>query len=130
MPKTRAFLTSQPSMALRAAEVPDDFEDTAAVGRTMRETALELEDHGQVIRKNRENCVALLRDVARYVETWKWTVTREKAIYHTLNLFTADVPTVLRAEGWVVASARDTVAARVAMARASVWLRCSRAHAT
>ena len=55
----------------------------------------------------------MLRDVARYAANWRRTVAREKAVFHTLNLFTADVPGVLRAEGWVVASAREAVAAAV-----------------
>ena len=55
--------------------------------------------------KNRELRLALCSRLARRYSEWKAVVLREKAIYHVLNLFRADVSGMLRGEGWIVASA-------------------------
>jgi V-type H+-transporting ATPase subunit a len=62
------------------------------------------------MRKNKIDMTVLLKELAKYHEVWRWTVMREKSVYHTLNHFMADVSGVLRAEGWVVSSAREQVA--------------------
>ena len=50
----------------------------------------------------RQNRLEMCTVLADHVTEWTWTVLREKTIYHTLNLFKADVSGMLRAEGWIV----------------------------
>ena len=60
---------------------------------------------GQNRRQSRRACL----DVAKDLQQWTFSVRREKAIYHTLNLFRTDLSGMLRAEGWVVAAALNGV---------------------
>ena len=55
----------------------------------------------------------LCRDLAETLESWKWSVLQEKATYHALNMFRADVSGMLRAEGWVIKEALASVRAAV-----------------
>ena len=50
------------------------------------------------------------------------TVLQEKAIYHVLNLFRADVSGMLRAEGWIVATAEAEARASVTRIHAAMDL--------
>lgn len=45
-------------------------------------------------------------DVALHLETWLWSIRREKSIYHTLNLFKNDVAAghFLHGRGWVLSA--------------------------
>jgi len=69
----------------------------------------ELNQSSHILRRNRESCVLLCRELAEHYESWKWSVLQENATYHTLNTFKADVGGMLRGEGWVVKSALDNV---------------------
>jgi V-type H+-transporting ATPase subunit a len=62
----------------------------------------ELEDAKRILDKNTEARVRMGIDVAQYVEEWLWVVRREKATYHTLNLFRSDVGNFLRGQGWIL----------------------------
>ena len=62
----------------------------------------ELEDAKRVLDKNTESRVRLCVELAQNVEEWLWTVRREKATYHTLNLFKSDVGNFLRGQGWIL----------------------------
>lgn len=90
-------------------DVPD-LDHTAEIQRRRDATTAELRDRDHVMRKNKIDMTVLLKELAKYHEVWRWTVMREKSVYHTLNHFMADVSGVLRAEGWVVSSAREQVA--------------------
>ncbi len=93
----------------RRYSVPD-LNDTEAIDARVRENRVELEDSATILRKNRESCVLLCRNLAAHVESWSWSVTQEKATYHTLNMFEMDVGAgMLRAEGWVIRSALPDV---------------------
>jgi vacuolar-type H+-ATPase subunit I/STV1 len=93
----------------RRYTVPD-LHDTEAIDSQMRENRVELEESITVLRKNRENCVLLCRNLAEHVESWSWSVTQEKATYHTLNMFEMDIGAgMLRAEGWVIRAALPDV---------------------
>jgi len=88
----------------RVYKVPD-FNDKERVRQVVADNATEMKDARTVLIKNRENFIQLCMLLGRHVTEWTWTVLREKSIYHTLNLFKADVSGMLRAEGWIVESA-------------------------
>jgi len=91
----------------RQYPVPDHLTlgNASQLGLIVRETTSELADAREVLLKNRELRLALCSRLARRYSEWKAVVLREKAIYHVLNLFRADVSGMLRGEGWIVASA-------------------------
>ncbi|CAI5730370.1 unnamed protein product [Peronospora destructor] len=91
------------------------MEDRAAIAHLIQSNAGELNQSSHILRRNRESCVLLCRDLAETVESWKWSVLQEKATYHALNMFRADVSGMLRAEGWVIKEALASV--RVAVTR-------------
>lgn len=86
-----------------------DISDTAAVERLHSENLEELKDSRVILLKNRELRYNLCQMLARSTERWTWIVLREKAIYHTLNMFKSDVSGTVRGEGWVVADQLSTV---------------------
>jgi V-type H+-transporting ATPase subunit a len=80
----------------------------------------ELEDSKKILDKNTETRVRICVEVAQYLEEWLWTVRREKATYHTLNLFRSDVGNFLRGQGWIL---KDSLGkARSALDRAQATL--------
>lgn len=58
--------------------------------------------------------------LATKTEKWIWVILREKAIYHSLNQFKADVSGMLRGEGWVIAESLEDVRAAVNSAHSSM----------
>ena len=72
--------------------------------------------------KNRELRLALCSRLSQRYREWKVIVLREKAVYHVLNLFRADVSGMLRAEGWIVASAETEARALVTRTHAAMDL--------
>ena len=92
---------------------PGALDDGRAVSAKLREVTTEINERRQIIRKNHENAALMLRDIARYLANWQRTVARDKRIYDMLNRFVQEGAGVLRAEGWVIASAKDDVAAVV-----------------
>jgi V-type H+-transporting ATPase subunit a len=80
----------------------------------------ELEDAKKILDKNTETRIRLCVELAQHVEEWLWVVRREKATYHTLNLFRSDVGNFLRGQGWIL---KDSVGkARAALDRAQATL--------
>jgi len=79
-----------------------DMDDAPAVDRMLTENAQELVDSRTVLLKNQDTRFRLCRMLAKHTERWTWVVIREKASYHSLNMFKQDVQGMLRGEGWVV----------------------------
>ena len=80
-----------------------DMDDAASVDRMLTENAQELVDSRTVLLKNQDTRYRLCQMLAKHTERWTWIVLKEKAVYHSLNMFKADVSGMLRGEGWVVA---------------------------
>jgi len=79
-----------------------DMDDSASVDTMMTENAQELVDSRTVLLKNQDTRFRLCQMLAKSTEKWTWVVLKEKAIYHSLNMFKADVAGMLRGEGWVL----------------------------
>mmetsp|Transcript_33975 Transcript_33975/g.81334 ORF Transcript_33975/g.81334 Transcript_33975/m.81334 type:complete len:883 (+) Transcript_33975:58-2706(+) len=86
-----------------------DMDDAPAVDRMLTENAQELVDSRTVLLKNQDTRFRLCQMLAQHTERWTWIVLREKAVYHTLNMFKADVSGMLRGEGWVISEKFDDV---------------------
>lgn len=97
-----------------------DMDDAPAVDRMLTENAQELVDSRTVLLKNQDTRFRLCQMLAQNTEKWTWTVLREKAIYHSLNMFKADVAGMLRGEAWVVACELDHVRDTVNKAHANM----------
>lgn len=78
-----------------------DMDDTTSVDNMLTENSQELVDSRTVLLKNQDMRYRLCCKIAQHRERWLWIVLREKAIYHSLNMFKADVSGMLRGEGWV-----------------------------
>merc|ERR1719297_469461 len=76
-----------------------DMDDAQSVDRLLADNAQELVDSRTVLLKNQDTRFRLSQMLAKNVERWTWIVLREKSVYHSLNLFKADVQGMLRAEG-------------------------------
>lgn len=98
------------------------LEDHTAVDRVLTENAQELVDSRTVLLKNQDTRYRLCQMLSQHCERWTWTVLKEKAVYHTLNTFKADVSGMLRGEGWVVAESFNEVKAAVEGAHAAMDL--------
>uniref|UniRef100_A0A7S2RLT6 V-type proton ATPase subunit a n=1 Tax=Rhizochromulina marina TaxID=1034831 RepID=A0A7S2RLT6_9STRA len=92
----------------RTYQLPD-LDDKDSVRQLVQENAQEMKESRLVCQKNYEQRFQLCSILAQNVLEWSWRVRREKAIYHTLNMFKADINGMLRAEGWVVESFLDRV---------------------
>jgi V-type H+-transporting ATPase subunit a len=79
----------------------------------------------QVLDKNTETRRAICEEVAKQIELWLWTARREKAIYHTMNLFNSDISNVLRGRAWVLKNKVGKVKAAIARAHATLNLTSS-----
>jgi len=80
-----------------------DMDDAPAVDRMLTENAQELVDSRTVLLKNQDTRFRLCQMLSKHTMKWTWTILREKAIYHSLNMFKDDVVSgMLRGEGWVV----------------------------
>lgn len=90
-----------------------DMDDAPAVDRMLTENAQELVDSRTVLLKNQDTRFRLCQMLAQHTERWTWIVLREKAVYHTLNMFKSDVSGMLRGEGWVISESFEDVRASV-----------------
>ena len=99
-----------------------DMDDASAVDKMLTENAQELVDSRTVLLKNQDTRYRLCQMLAKHTERWTWIVLREKAVYHSLNMFKADVSGMLRGEGWVVAEAAEEVREAVERAHSSMDL--------
>jgi V-type H+-transporting ATPase subunit a len=97
-----------------------DMDDATSVDRMLTENAQELVDSRTVLLKNQDARLRLCKLLSKNIERWTWLVLREKAIYHSLNQFKADVSGMLRGEGWVIADSMDDVRVIVNRAHANM----------
>jgi len=97
-----------------------DMDDAPAVDRMLTENAQELVDSRTVLLKNQDTRFRLCQLLAQHTERWTWVVLREKAAYHTLNMFKADVSGMLRGEGWVIADQLTGVTESINKAHANM----------
>jgi len=97
-----------------------DMDDAPSVDRMLTENAQELVDSRTVLLKNQDTRLRLCQMLAKHTERWTWVVIREKAVYHTLNMFKADVSGMLRGEGWVIGESIDPVRDSVGKAHANM----------
>jgi len=81
------------------------IDDIGTSNRMEEEVRVELKDSIKVLRMNRDARFKLCSEFAGKLEEWQWTILREKSVYHTLNMFKAFTPGILRAEGWAVSEA-------------------------
>lgn len=69
-----------------------------------------IEDLQKVLEKTRKHRVQVLADIGRHVSSWRERVVKEKAIYHTMNMFNYDIGRkLLIAEAWCPKSATEKV---------------------
>lgn len=108
----------------RQYPVPDHtaLGDASRLNLIIRDQNTELADAREVLLKNRELRLALCSRLVQHLSRWKLTVLHEKAVYHTLNLFRADVSGMLRAEGWIIASAEAEARALITRSHAAMDL--------
>jgi len=99
-----------------------DMDDAPSVDRMLTENAQELVDSRTVLLKNQDTRFRLCQMLSMHTEKWTWVVLREKAVYHSLNQFKADVSGMLRGEGWVIAEAVDDVRESVNKAHSNMDL--------
>jgi V-type H+-transporting ATPase subunit a len=78
-----------------------------------------LQDLEVVLARSHEHRKQVLSGVATHLQTWKAKVLKEKAIYHTMNMFNYDIGRkCLIAEGWCPHAATDDI--QLALRRATV----------
>lgn len=99
-----------------------DMDDAPAIDRMLTENAQELVDSRTVLLKNQDTRYRLCQVLAQQTERWTWIVVKEKAIYHSLNMFKSDVAGMLRGEGWVIAEHLEEAKMCVARAHANMDL--------
>ena len=99
-----------------------DMNDSQAVAKMLSSNASELADSHAVLTKNQDTRYRLCHLLSTHIQRWTHTVVREKSVYHSLNMFRADVSGVLRGEGWCVASQLPTARAAVTAAHADMDL--------
>lgn len=99
-----------------------DMDDSPAVDKMLTENAQELVDSRTVLLKNQDTRYRLCHLLAKHTERWTWIVLREKAVYHSLNMFKADVSGMLRGEGWVISESLEAVREAVERAHANMDL--------
>jgi len=97
-----------------------DMDDAESVDKMLTENAQELVDSRTVLLKNQDTRYRLCQLLAKHCERWTWHVLKEKAVYHTLNMFKADVSGMLRGEGWVIGENLDEVRFAVEKAHANM----------
>jgi len=97
-----------------------DMDNMGTVQKLLDENRSELVDSRTVLLKNRETRYKLCKKLSQDCEKWSWVVLKEKAIYHTMNMFKADVSGMLRAEGWVVKECKQDAIIAVNKAHASM----------
>lgn len=97
-----------------------DMDDAESIDKMLTDNAQELVDSRTILLKNQDTRYRLCQMLAKHCERWTWHVLKEKAIYHSLNMFKADVSGMLRGEGWVVGENLDEVKDTVEKAHANM----------
>jgi len=97
-----------------------DMDDAASVDKMLTDNAQELVDSRTILLKNQDTRYRLCQMLAKHCERWTWHVLKEKAVYHSLNMFKADVSGMVRGEGWVVGENLDEVKTTVEKSHANM----------
>ena len=99
-----------------------DFRDIVGLEKLIKVNDLEVDQLKLIVNQNTNSRRDICLQVAECAAEWLWVVRREKAAYHTLNLFKSDIagPSVLRGKGWILTS--QVGKARSAIKRAHVQL--------
>eukprot|EP00026_Physarum_polycephalum_P003104 Phypoly_transcript_03113.p1 GENE.Phypoly_transcript_03113~~Phypoly_transcript_03113.p1 ORF type:complete len:597 (+),score=88.24 Phypoly_transcript_03113:218-2008(+) len=86
--------------------------------KLLREVNTRLGDLTQVLQGSREQRKAALASLAIHIPIWKAKILKEKAIYHTMNMFNFDIGRkCLIAEGWCPTASCEEI--QLALRRAS-----------
>ena len=80
----------------------------------------ELKEAKIVLDKNKQTRQSICIELSQQIESWLWTVRREKAIYHTLNQCKSDISNVLRTRAWVLKNQIGKAKGAIARAHASL----------
>lgn len=96
------------------------FDNPHDVARTTQALEADIDQAARLLTEHRRTSLMALRDLAETHDLVRKGVQREKAIYHTLNMFHADMAGILRAQGWVVRDAIPKVQSAISDAHASV----------
>ncbi|GMH57987.1 hypothetical protein TrRE_jg6357, partial [Triparma retinervis] len=97
-------------------------DDPQAFQSMLAANAQELNDSHTVLVKNQDTRFRMCQMLANCIEEWTWKVVKEKAIYHSLNMFKSDVSGMLRGEGWIISSQLASARAAVTDAHSSMDL--------
>ncbi len=69
-----------------------------------------IEDLQKVLDKTRRHRMQVLSNINQHLKSWKEKVLKEKAIYHTMNMFNYDVGRkLLIAEGWCTKTSTEKI---------------------
>jgi V-type H+-transporting ATPase subunit a len=72
------------SYAANVYDVPEENNERAALLERLRD---QLQQEELILEKNSEQREALLREIATSLVPWRVRITKEKSLYHTMNLF-------------------------------------------
>lgn len=97
-----------------------DIDRPAELERKQDMNHRELKDACVVLDKNSQTKRNLCDIISQEIESWLWTVRREKAVYHTLNMFKCDISNVLRARAWILKNQVGKAKSAIARAHASL----------
>jgi V-type H+-transporting ATPase subunit a len=87
-------------------------------GELLKQVSSRLQDLQVVLARTNEHRKQVLSSVAVHIQVWKAKVLKEKAIYHTMNMFNYDVGRkCLIAEGWCPQTATEDI--QLALRRAT-----------
>ena len=88
-------------------------------GELLKQVSSRLQDLEVVLARTHDHRKQVLSSVAVHIQVWKAKVLKEKAIYHTMNMFNYDVGRkCLIAEGWCPQTATEEI--QLALRRATV----------
>jgi V-type H+-transporting ATPase subunit a len=87
--------------------VPETKQGRKALSKEIKQR---LNDLDMVIRTTQETKRQMLYDVLQKMDSWRAKILKEKAIYHTMNMFNYDIGRkCLIAEGWCPATATEEI---------------------
>lgn len=86
-----------------------DLNNPVSVKNAYEVVMSELEEAERVVNLNIDKCEELLRDIAKYIMAWRWTVKKEKAVYDVFNRFKPVASGNMYGEGWVLTEKLDEI---------------------
>lgn len=93
---------------------------TREVEKSCEEIEEYFSDSKDILDHSYDNLMSLLNEISNNLNSWKWIISKEKLIYHTLNKCETNVGGMLRAEGWVLKAEEDLVIESVRKAHSNV----------